>query len=147
MAHYMARGQQLSPLRQFSFLSSTPSFPSNLHHSDGSPLNPVLVAPEPAILSPATVLLPINAIRAYMSVYALQIIAFAAEFARRQPAHISQGSHFILGRLVEMVVRARIIGAVVAKEVHIAHLELFDAFNFVWIAYCHWVDTLAIAIT
>lgn len=107
----------------------------------------MLVALETTILSPATVLLPINAIRAYMSIYALQIVALAAEFARRQPAHISQSSHFILGRLVEMVVRARIIGTVVPKEMDIAHLELFDAFDFIWVAYCDWVDTLAIAIT
>lgn len=46
-----------------------------------------------------------------------------------------------------MIVRARIIGTVVAKEMDIAHLELFDAFDFVWIAYCDWVDALAIAIT
>jgi len=120
---------------------------SNLRHPDGSPLNPMLLALEPAILSPTTILFPVSAIRAHMSVYALQVIALATEFARRQPAHVSQRRQFILGRLVEVVVRARIVGTVVAKEVNVAHFELFDAFDFVRIAYRDWVDTLAVAIT
>lgn len=120
---------------------------TNLHHPNGSPLNPMLLALEPAILSPTTIPFPVSAIRAHMSVYALQVIALATKFTRRQPAHVSQSRHFILGRLVEVVVRARIVGTVVAKEVDVAHLELFDAFDFVRIAYRDWVDTLAVAVT
>ncbi len=107
----------------------------------------MLLSLEPAVLSPTTILLSIYTIWTNMSVYALQIIALAAEFARRQSAYIPQSSHFILGRLVEMVVRARIVRTVVAKEVDVTHLELFNAFDFVGVAHCDWVDTLAVAIT
>ena len=42
--------------------------------------------------------------------------------------------------------RARIVWAVIAQEVDVAHLELFDAFDFVGIVLNDWIDPLAVAV-
>lgn len=45
-----------------------------------------------------------------------------------------------------MIMRTRIVRTVIAEKVDIAHFKLFNAFNFVRIAYGDWIDTLAVAI-
>jgi hypothetical protein len=69
--------------------------------------------------------------RAFMSVDTLEVGAPAAVNARGHAGDEPQSSNLIDGRLVIVNVRALLaIGAFLAQEVDIAHLELLDAIDF-----------------
>ena len=78
-----------------------------------------------------------------MAINALEIIALAAELAGGHAADIAQRLEFVLGGFVVVIVRAGVVGAIVAQEVHVAHLQLLDPFHFVRVVGYHGVDPLA----
>lgn len=78
-----------------------------------------------------------------MPINTLQIIALAPELAGGHAAHIAERLQLVLGGLVVVIVRAGVVGAVVAQEIHVAHLQLLDPFHFVGVVGYYRVDPLA----
>lgn len=78
-----------------------------------------------------------------MAIDALEIIALAAELAGRHAAHVAEGLQLVLGGLVVVIVRAGVVGAVVAQEVDVAHLQLLDPLDFVGVVRHDGIDALA----
>ena len=106
----------------------------------------MLLSVKPAVFTPSTILLSIDAIGADVSIYTLEIVTLAAKFARCHAAYVSQCSQFILGWSVVVIMCAWIIGAIISKKVDITHLEFFDTLDLVRVVLTDWVDALAIAI-
>ena len=81
-----------------------------------------------------------------MPINAPCIIALGPKLARRHAAHIPERLQLVLVRLVIVVVRARVVRAIVAQEVHVAHFQLLDPLDFVRVVLDDGVDALAEAI-
>ena len=125
----------------------SPSFPPHLNNINNPPLNPMPLPLKPTILPPLTLPTALLIIRAAMPINTPQIITLAAKLTRRHAAHIPQRLQLVLRGLVMVIVRARVIRAVVPQEMHVAHLELLDAFDFVGVVGYDWVDALAVAVS
>ena len=123
-----------------------PLVPSDFCEPDWSSLNPMLLSVKPAIFSPSTILLSINAIGTYMSIQALHIFTVTPEVARCHAAYVSQCSQFVLGRFVVMIMCTWIVGAIISKEVDITHLKFFDTLDLIRVILTGWIDALAMAI-
>lgn len=98
---------------------------------------------EPTILPPPTGGTALGIIRTAMPIDTLEIIAIPAELAGGHAGHIAQRLELVLGGFVVVIVRARVVGAVVAQEIHVAHLQLLDPFHFVRVVGYHGIDPLA----
>ena len=118
-------------------------FSANFHCPHWRPINPMSLLVKSAILAKSAIPFPLYIIRASMPINTSCIIAFCTKLTWRHPTYIPQRLQFIFIGSVMVVVRARIVRAVVPQEMHIAHLQFLNAFDFIGVILDYWVDPLA----
>ena len=122
------------------------SLPTHLDNIDHPPIDSMSLSIKSAILPPLTLPTALLIVRTSVTIDTSQIIALGPELARRHPTHISQRLQLSLRRLVMMIVRAGVVGTVVAEEMYVAHFQLFDPLYFVGVIVHDRIYALAVAV-
>lgn len=86
---------------------------------------------ESATITKAAIGFSLGIIGAAVAINAFYIITVSAELARSHSADISESRQLVLIRLVGVIMCARVVGAVSAQEMNVAHLHFLEAFHFV----------------